>query len=89
MDKIKNLYLKIKNFLFCCRNKKRLNTLLENNQYDEIYFNNNYDGKLYFNHNEALKNFDTDIIYEQDITENKSSYLDISTENLYDNLNSF
>ena len=80
MDFLKNICKSIKK-IFCFK-ESNLDELYESFTYDEIYNNKCFEDPIY---PESFS--ESSIVFNQDILNNSNSDLDITTENLYDNIN--
>ena len=80
MEFLKKICKSIKN-IFCFK-ENNLDELYETFTYDEIYKNKCFDDPIY---PESFS--ESSLVFNQEILNNSNSDLDITTENLYDNIN--
>jgi hypothetical protein len=80
MDFLRNICKSFKK-IFCLR-ESNLDELYESFTYEEIYKNKCFEDPIY---PETFS--ESSLVFNQDILNNSNSDLDISTENLYDNIN--
>ena len=80
MDFLKNICKSIKK-IFCFK-ESNLDELYESFTYEEIYKNKSFEEPIY---PESFS--ESSLVFNQDILNNSNSDLDITTENLYDNIN--
>lgn len=80
MEFLRKIYKSIKK-IFCFQ-ESNLEELYETFTYDEIYNNKCFEDPIY---PESFS--ESSLVFNRDILNNSNSDLDITTENLYDNIN--